>query len=68
MACLMRPSNTVLTSRADIPVAVPVGIPVSTMKTTPVAPPVAGQGANWDGTVLQLPRILRCPRIKGGRS
>lgn len=62
------PIDTVVTSGADIPVAVPFGIPVTTTKTTPVAPPVAGQGGNWDGTVLQLPRTLCCPCIKGGRS
>ncbi|MES2094520.1 MAG: hypothetical protein V4531_12005 [Actinomycetota bacterium] len=68
MTRLTMPTNTVVTSGAGIPVAVPFGIPVSTMKTTPVAPPVAGQGGNWDGTVLHLHRILRCPCIKGGRS
>ncbi|NYJ31637.1 hypothetical protein HNR17_002410 [Galbitalea soli] len=65
---LTMPTNTLVTSGAGIPVAVPFGIPVTTMNTTPVAPPVAEQGGNWDGTVLQLPRTLRCPRIKGGRS
>ena len=62
------PTDTVVTSGAGVPVAVPFGIPVTTMKTTPVGPHVAGQGGNWDGTVLQLPRILRCTCIKGGRS
>lgn len=68
MTRLTMTTNALVTSGAGIPVAIPVGIPVSTTKTTPEAPPVAGQGGNWDGTVLQLPRILRCPRIKGGRS
>ncbi len=65
---LVMPTNTLVTSGASIPVAVPFGIPVTTTKTTPEAPPVAGQGGNWDGTVLQLPRTLRCLCIKGGRS
>jgi hypothetical protein len=65
---LVMPANTVVTSGTDIPVAVPFGIPVTTTNTAPEAPPVAGQGSNWDGTVLQSPRILRCPCIKGGRS
>ena len=65
---LTTPANTAVTSGAGVPVAVPFGIPVTTTKTTPEAPPVAGQRGNWDGTVLQLPRTLRCPCIKGGRS
>lgn len=68
MTFLTMPANTRATSGVGIPVAVPFGIPVTTMKTTPVAPPVAGRGGNWDGTVLQLPRNLRCPCTKGGRS
>jgi len=65
MTCLTMPANTRATSGACIPVAVPFSIPVTTMNTTPVAPPVAGQGGNWDGTVLQLPRTS-C--TTGGRS
>lgn len=65
---LTMPTNTVATSGVGIPVAVPLGIPVTTINTTPEGPPVAGQGGNWDGTVLQLPRTLRYSRIKGGCS
>ena len=68
MTFLTMPANTRATSGVGIPVAVPFGNPVTTMNTTPEGPPVAGQGGNWDGTVLQLPRTLRCPRIKGGFS
>lgn len=65
---LTMPTKTVVTSGVGIPVAIPVGVPVTTTKATPEAPPVAGQGGNWDGTVLQLPRTSRCPCTKGGRS